>query len=145
MRNHDSVITKSLQDNSFSIQRVRQVKNDNFSQKKSAIKVPWLSMSQMVSTPDFGSQCFGFESHCRQYSFRTSMALHCTEPFMFTLPSPDMTKILLKSQKPSLVVHWIFHISLSRFSVTSRTILSFDTYIPFDTYIYSTFHFQDFQ
>ena len=40
-----------------------------------------------VSAPDFGSRGRGFESRWRRDSSRTYTALHCTEPFMFTLPS----------------------------------------------------------
>ena len=38
-----------------------------------------------VSAHDFGSRGLGFESRWKRDSFRT--ALHCAEPFMFTLPS----------------------------------------------------------
>ena len=41
----------------------------------------------IASAPDFGSRGLSFESRWRQDSFRTLTVLHCTEPFMFTLPS----------------------------------------------------------
>ena len=40
-----------------------------------------------VSTPDFGSRGRRFESRWRGDSSQTLTGLHCTEPFMFTLPS----------------------------------------------------------
>ena len=40
-----------------------------------------------VSTPDFRSQGRGFESCWKWDSSWTLMVLHCTEPFMLTLPS----------------------------------------------------------
>ena len=40
-----------------------------------------------VSAPDFESRGRGFESRWRRYSSQSQTELHCTEPFMFTLPS----------------------------------------------------------
>ena len=40
----------------------------------------------MVSTSNFGLQDPGFESCWRQNSAHYCMVLHCTEPFIMTLP-----------------------------------------------------------
>ena len=42
---------------------------------------------RVVSAPNFGPQGPGFESHWRQNSAHDCTVLHCTNPFIVTLPS----------------------------------------------------------
>ena len=67
-----------------------------------------------VSAPDFGSRGLGFESRWTRVSVLTLTALHCTEPFMFTLPSSwyDWNTVGL-DVKPQIVHPWIVNFEMA--------------------------------